>query len=75
MQYSSQALVDKSTWALSFSFSRPSFNVCVCIFYWEEGRGWGWWMGGGGQGGEKWDTDGLSVPVLFEYLAPFIVYF
>ena len=30
---------------------------------------------GRGRGREKWDTDGLSVPVLFEYLAPFIVYF
>ena len=38
------------------------------------GVGVGGWVGGG-QGGEKWDTDGLSVPVLFEYLAPFIVCF
>ena len=30
-------------------------------------------VGGKGWGDKKWDTDGLSVPVLFEYLAPFIV--
>ena len=45
-------------------------------FFRGEDRGWGWGEGEGGGGGrEKWDTDGLSVPVLFEYLAPFIVYF
>ena len=38
----------------------------------REGVGVGGWLG---EGGEKWDTDGLSVPVLFEYLAPFIVCF
>ena len=33
-------------------------------------------VGGKRRGGDKkWDTDGLSVPVLFEYLAPFIVCF
>ena len=46
--------------------------MCLHIL---QGRGEELGFGGGGGGKQKWDTDGLSVLVLFEYLAPFIVYF
>ena len=46
--------------------------MCLHIL---QGRGEELALGERGGGDKKWDTDGLSVPVLFEYLAPFIVYF
>ena len=50
--------------------------MCLHIFSGERIEvGVGGRERGEGGGREKWDTDGLSVPVLFEYLAPFIVYF
>ena len=49
MQYSSQALDDLSQHGrYHFLLAALVFNVCVCIFYRVEGRGWNWWMVGGG---------------------------